>query len=53
MSGANSMRVRGLAAMLLAMRSIGVASEVNLRNPSHTGDKASKSADLPWNSNSG
>ena len=37
--------------MLATMSSGGVASEVNLRNPSDPGDKASKQADRSWLSN--
>ena len=33
---------KGLAAMLITKRSAGVAPEVNLRNPLHTGDQAHK-----------
>ena len=35
-------------AMLAIKRSAGVAPEVNVSNPLHTGDEARKSGDQPW-----
>ena len=39
--------VKGSVAMLVADRFAGVASEVNQRNPSHTGDETCKQGNNP------